>query len=246
MRRLLLVLPFALALAPLVRADEASDVLDRALRAHAKDPADLKKFRVHTMKAKGLSKHGPEPVPATWEVAAVWPGDMRLTWEFGAGDRKTTFTVSTSGDRGWCGGTNSPTEELGIEKLNDVRTDAYAIWVATLTTLKDAETKLALAGRTKLNDIPVVGLKVSRRPWPDITLYFDEKSGLLRKMAYRSRENGVFLNKEFIYDGHKDIGGLVVPTKERMAIQGREVAEWTEIEYAFPDKLDPKTFEKPR
>jgi hypothetical protein len=31
-----------------------------------------------------------------------------------------------------------------------------------------------------------------------------------------------------------------------MAIQGREVAEWTEIEYAFPDKLDPKTFEKPR
>jgi len=246
MRRLLLILPFALALAPVIRADEASDILDRALKAHAKDPADLKKFRVHTMKAKGLSKHGPKPEAATWEVAAVWPGEMRLTWEFGVGDRKSTYTVAMSGDRGWIGGPGSPAEDLGIEKFNDVRTDAYALWVATLTTLKDAETKLAAAGRAKVDEVPVVGLKVSRRPWPDITLYFDEKSGLLRKMAYRSRENGVFMNKEFVYDGHKDIGGLVVPTKERMSIQGREVAEWTEVEYAFPDKLDPKIFDKPK
>jgi hypothetical protein len=137
------------------------------------------------------------------------------------------------------------TEELRLETLNDVRADVHAIWVATLTTLKDTETKLALAGRGKVGDTPVLGLKVSRRPWPDITLYFDEKTGLLRKMAYRSREVGVFVDKEFLYEGHKDVDGLKLPTKQIIRVGGTEIADWKEIEYSFPDKIDAKKFEKP-
>jgi hypothetical protein len=170
---------------------------------------------------------------------------MRLTWEFGTGEKKRTFTVVMAGDRGWRTGVGMPTEDLGIEVLNDVRTDAYAIWVSTLTTLKDPESKLAMAGRTKVNHDPALGLRVSRRPWPDITLYFDEKTALLRKMAYRSREAGVLLNKEFLYDGHKDVGGLKLPTKQKTIVDGQEMAEWTELDYGFPDKIDPKKFEKP-
>jgi hypothetical protein len=247
MCRLLVVLLFALIVVAVARADEATDLRDRAIKAQAKDPADLKKFRVHTFKAKGVSKlKDPDhPEPATWDVAAAWPANIRLTWELGDTDKKTRFTLISTGDRGWQSGTNNPTQELMLEVLNDVRTDAYAIWVSTLTTLTDAETTLTYAGKSKLNDQPVLGLKVSRRPWPDITLYFDEKTSLLRKMAYRSREAGVLLNKEFLYDGYKEVNGLMVATKHRTIIQGREIANWTEVEYAFPDKIDPKTFEKP-
>ena len=131
---------------------------------------------MHTFKAKGISKLKPDPEPATWEVAAVWPGDIRLTWELGSGDKKTRFTLASTGDRGWKSGTTIR-PRTWLEVLNDVRADAYAIWVSTLTTLTDAETKLDYAGQSKLpNGDPVLGLKVSRRPWPDITLYFDAKS----------------------------------------------------------------------
>ena len=64
-------------------------------------------------------------------------------------------------------------------------------------------------------------------------------------MAYRSREAGVLLNKEFHYDGYKEVDGLMLPTKHATVIQGNEVAVWNEVEYAFPEKIDPKTFQKP-
>jgi hypothetical protein len=65
-------------------------------------------------------------------------------------------------------------------------------------------------------------------------------------MVYRSREAGVVLTKEKFYDGHKEVGGLKVPGRETTIVQGREVYSWTEMEYAFLDKIDPKAFEKPR
>jgi len=245
MRLPILAILFAPLIAPAARADEAADLCDRVLKAHAKDPADLKKFRNHTMKAKGIYKAAGENAPATWEVFAVWPGQMRLTWEWRAGEKKTSSTVITTGDRGWQAISGMSTEELRLEMLNDVRADVHAIWVATLTTLKDPETRLALGGKSQVGDTPVVGLKVSRRPWPDITLYFDEKTGLLRKMAYRSRESGVFVDKEFLYDGHKDVDGIKVPTKQIIRVGGIEIADWNEVEYAFPEKIDAKKFEKP-
>src|SRR5437764_1085167 len=82
------------------------------------------------------------------------------------------------------------------------------------------------AGHGKVGSAPVVGLKVGRRPWPEVTLWFDEKTSLLRKMAYRSREAGATLSKEMIYDGHKEVSGLMVPTKQATVVQGREVYQW--------------------
>ena len=245
MRRLLLVLPFALVLPAVAHPDDATEVRDRALKAFAKDPADVKKMRVHTLKAKGITKIGPEPAPAIFESSAVWPGQVRFFWEFGAGATKSNITIAGMDDRGWRKIGTGGVMDLNIEEQNDLRADSYAMWVSTLSTLSDTESKLAVAAPTKVNGDPVFALKVSRRSFPDITLYFDEKTGLLRKMAYRSREAGVTLNKEMIYDGHKDVKGLMLPTKQSTTIQGREAFAWTEMEYAFPEKIDAKVFEKP-
>lgn len=245
MRRLLLPLSLALVLPAAARPDEASDLKDKALKAAAKDPADMAKVRVHTLKAKGVSKLGPEPVPATWEIQAAWPGQMRLTWEFGLGAARNAVTLVASDDRGWRRVAGTPAADLSVEELNDLRAGCYAIWVGTLTTLNDPETKLAAAGTAKVGDTPVVGLKVSRRTYPDVTLYFDESSGLLKKMVYRSREAGVSKTKEIVYDGHKAVGGVMLPTKQTISIEGRETFIWAETEYTLADKLDAKMFDKP-
>jgi hypothetical protein len=245
MRYPLLALPIALLWPAAARPDEATDLRDRAVQAAAKDPADLQKFRIHTIKAKGISKLTPEPVPAAFELAAVYPGQLKATWEFGTGATKNSVTVCASNDQGWKRVGSLPAADMGLEDLNDLRADAYAIWVATLMPLTDPQTKLAAVGRSKVGNDAVVGLKVSRRPWPDVVLWFDANTHLLRRMNYRSREAGAMLNKEMIYGGHKEISGLKVPTTHTTIVQGREVYSWLEMEYAFPDRLDVKTFAKP-
>ncbi|HKB02206.1 MAG TPA: hypothetical protein VKD90_08305 [Gemmataceae bacterium] len=246
MRSLFFVLPLTLLAAAAVRADEATDLRDRVIKAHAKDPADLKKFKVHTVKAKGEFRPGSDAVAATFEMAAVYPGRMKLTWEFGTGATKTSATLCGTDDQGWRKGSNFAAMDLAVEEVNDFRADAYAIWVATLITLDDKETRLSAAGRGRVGSSPVVGLKVARRPWPEVVLWFDDKTGLLRKMAYRSREAGATLNKEMTYDGHKEAGGLMVPTRHTISIQGREVYNWKEMEYTFPDRIEPDVFTKPK
>jgi hypothetical protein len=245
MRRLLLTLPIALIAPAAARPDEAADLKDRVVKAAAKDPADLKKFAVHTLRAKGVSKLAPEPLAATFELIAVYPGQMKATWEFGAGPMKNFVTLCGTDDRGWRRGSAFPTMDLTLEEVNDFRADAYAIWAATLLTLDDRDTKLSAAGKGTVGPTPVVGLKLARRPWPEITLWFDEKTGLLRKMAYKSREAGATLGKEMIYDGHKETSGLMVPTKQTTVVQGRDVYQWTDMEYTFSGKIDPKVFAKP-
>lgn len=245
MRYLLPALAVALVLPAASRADAVSDLKDKALKAVAKDPADLKKIRTHTLKAKGLSKLNAEPAPATLEIMASWPGQLRATWEFAAGTAKNGITLCGSDDKGWRRPVGAPAIDLSVEELNDFRSDAYAYWVSTLTTLNDVETRLSAGGTAKVGDKPVIGLRVSRRPWPEVTLYFDEKTGLLRKMTYRSRDAGVSTTKEMIYDDHKDFGGLMLPTKQTTIVQGREHYNWTDMEYAMPEKIEPKLFEKP-
>ena len=237
---------FTLLICPAARPDEAADLKARAIKAAAKDPADLKKFRVHTIKARGISKLAGGPVPATFEQVAVYPGQFKATWEFGAGTTKNVVTQCGADDRGWTRVGPTPAQDMSLEQVNDFRAAAYAIWVSTLVTLDDPDTKLAFAGRDKAGTHAVLGLRVTRRPWPEVTLWFDETSGLLRKMTYRSREAGAMLGKEFVYDGHKEVAGLMVPTTQTTVVQGREIYAWSEMDWAFPDKIDPQVFAKPK
>lgn len=244
MRAILLTLSFATFFCANARSDEASDLRDKALKAYAKDTSDLKKTRLYTLKAKGISTLGNQPVPATFEMTAGFPGHLIATWEFGAGTNKRVITMCGADDRGWKKIDTTMAMELSVEALNDFRGDAYAVGVSTLITLNDVSSKFSAVGRSKVGDDSVLGLKMSRAPMPDVTLYFHEKTGLLRKMTYRSREAGVTTTKDMIYDGHKETGGLMLPTRQTTLVDGKELYTWTEIEYKFLDKLDPKMFEK--
>ena len=245
MRQLLLALPLALALPTAVRADEAADLRDRVLKAAAKDPAEIQKFKIFTLKAKGTSRVTGAALPANFELVAVYPSKLKATWEFGEGAGKNFVTIAAADDRGWRRGSNFPVADLSAEELNDFRSDVYAVFASTLLTLTEKETKVTLGERSKVGDDPVVSLKLSRRPYPEVTLSFDEKTLLLRKMAYRSRENGVVMLKEMVYSNHKPNGGLILPTTQTTYVKGQEVYTWKEMTFEFPDKLDGKTFDRP-
>jgi hypothetical protein len=245
MRRLPAAVAAALLLPAPARPDEVTELRDRVLHAAAKDPADINKFKLFRLKAKGSSKMSAEPTAATFDLAAAYPGKLKATWEFGGGQNKQFAIVCAADDKGWRQGTNFPVTDLTLEELNDFRTDVYGVFSSTLLTLTEPDTKLALAGRSKVGSDPVIGLRLTRRPYPAVTLQFDEKTYLLRRMSYRGRENGVLMTKEMTYGSHKAVGGLTLPTTQTTAVDGREVYTWTEMTFEFPDKLDAKTFDKP-
>jgi len=244
MRAIFLALSLAILFTATARSDEVSDLRAQALKAYAKDPANIKKIRLYSFKAKGISTLGNQPVPSTFEMTAGFPGHLKATWEFGSGADKRVVTMCGADDRGWKKFDAGQAMELSVEALNDFRGDAYAVGVSTLITLNDVASKFSAAGRSKVGDDPVLGLKVSRPPMPDVTLYFHEKTGLLRRMSYRSREGGVMTTKDMTYDGHKETGGLMLPMRQTTHVDGKELYTWTEIEYTFLDKLDSKLFEK--
>lgn len=245
MRHLLLALPLALVLPTAARPDEAADLRDRVLKAAAGDPADIQKFKLYTLQARGTSKVTGEALPANFELVAVYPSKLKAAWEFGEGAGKNLVTICAADDRGWRRGNNFPVADLSAEELNDFRSDVYAVFASTLLTLTEKETKVTLGERSKVGPDPVVSLKLTRRPYPEVTLSFDEKTLLLRKMAYRSRENGVVTLKEMVYSNHKPTGGLMLPTTQSTYVRGQEVYTWKEMTFTFPDRLDAKTFERP-
>jgi hypothetical protein len=245
MPRLLLTLLFLLAVPAVAHPDEVTDLRDRVLKAAAKDPADVQKFKAFTLKAKGTSLLGPEPAVGTFELVAVYPGKLKVSWAFGSGDTKTAVSVCANDDKGWRSQSGAPARDMTIEELNDLRTDTYGVFASTLLTLTEPETKLAPGGRSKVGGAPVVGLKLSRRPFPEVTLYFDEKTYLLRKMTYRGRENGVVVSKEMVFGGYKEVGGLMLPTTQSTSAEGKEAYNLAEMQFTFPDRLDLRTFDKP-
>lgn len=243
--RWLLALPVALALPVLGQADEVADLKDRALKAAAKDPADIQKFKMFVLKAKGKASPRGVPEDASLDLFAVYPGKVKATWEFMGSGSKHFHTVCGRDDTGWRRASNIPVMDLSVEEVNDFRSDVYAVFSSTLLTLTEPETKVSPGERAKVGGDPVIGLKLSRRPFREVTLYFDERTHLLRKMFYYSRENGVVTSKEMIYGGHKEVNGLTLPTTQRTFVDRKEAYTWTEMTFEFPDKVDVKTFEKP-
>ncbi|HVK08173.1 MAG TPA: hypothetical protein VM597_05285 [Gemmataceae bacterium] len=244
MRRLLLAVA-VVGLPAAAPAGEVEDLRDRVLRAVADNPADLKKLRTYTLKGTGKNKVGAVAIPAVMELTASWPGKMMARWENGEGAGKNISVQCVTDDRGWQQGSTIPLADMSIAAVNDFRADAYARWVAMLGTLNDPGQQLKLAPPMKVGGEPAVGLIVIRKPMPEVMLHFDAKTLLLRRSAYSAREAGVATTREFLWDGHKVVDGLKMPTKERVVIQGKEMFEWTTLEFKFPEAIDAKVFAKP-
>jgi hypothetical protein len=92
------------------------------------------------------------------------------------------------GTKGWLKA-NGVTNDLDSDFQARVKTSSHVDRVSGLTALlKDKGYSLSLLGESKVKDIPALGVKVARAGLPDVSLFFDKKTGLLLKAAHRSVE----------------------------------------------------------
>jgi hypothetical protein len=181
-----------------------------------------------------------EGLPFTGKYAARMPDHFRMEIE-------GVFTIVFTGDKGWIhagGDTKEMTEEQFAVQKNDHR----AGWIATVLPLKDKAFALTALPEIKVDDQPAAGIKVARKEYPEVKLYFDKKTHLLVKSEWRtksSEEKFKEVTAESYYSKYQEIDGAQVSTRMVMKRDGKPYVEADVMDYKAAGKLDDSVFAKP-
>jgi hypothetical protein len=224
------------------RADEREAValVERAIKAHGGE-ARLARAQLCTRRESGTQVVMGKDVPISGEVVRNLPEQVRLSLEVA---KALKIVVVVNGDKGW-ERVAGPAVELVKPRLQELREEAYVLWLTTLVPLKKGGFTLDTAPEVKVNGEAAAGVKVSRKGQPDATLYFSKRTGLLVRIARRAREAGVLVDKEYTFSDFKDFDGTKLPAKELTTHNG---VRWTEINvssYTFLARPDPNAFTRP-
>ena len=215
-------------------------IVDQAIKAQGGEDA-LNKARTAVRDGEGIMFQGGKEVKFTDEMTWNLPDQWRDAVEI---EKSLRFTMAVNGDKGWqaIGGTVS---DLGPERLKELREEIYILWLETLTPLKKDGFDLTPLPEIKVNGQPAVGVKASSKGHADAKLYFDAHSHLLVKIERASDEAGLSLDKEYLFGGHKEFDGVVLPTHVVETLDGKKASELTSASYKFPSKPDESAFAKP-
>jgi hypothetical protein len=226
-------------------ARAAQEIVERAIQAHVGSAERLAKLRVYQSLSKGTMYAPIGELGAVREVQALWPDTVRVTFLLTMPDGNKRVSLVLTSERGWRQTGDDPPSDLDQEDLSEIRPDVYAIWMSTLIPLQDKTATVAPLGEAEVTGQRCVGIKASRRGWPDVSLYFDAQTGLLSKLGYKGREAGVAAYKETYFSDYKDFDGLKLAAKQVQFYDRRKASDWAAIDYHFPERIDRAIFEKP-
>jgi hypothetical protein len=223
--------------------DAALVVVDAAVKAHGgADALDRAQTALRT--ASGTLKTFGKDAPFTEELVWQLPQRLRRTLEIGSGPDRSRLVIVVAADKGWQT-TGGMVTELGTERLRELHEDAYLLWLATLTPLRQEGVELSPLPESRLDGRPVLSIRASGKGHADVRLSFDKESGLLVKIGHRVQEAGQAVEKEYVYGDPRAFEGVKLPTKVQELHDGRRFAERTGITYKFPRPADEAAFSRP-
>jgi hypothetical protein len=224
----------------------AKALIDKVVQAMGGD-AKLAKLHAATWKAKGTFHGGAQEHPLTGENSAQLPGRFRFVMELEDNGKLVPVVVVMNQERGWIK-INDQTNDQPRDFHRSLLDCCYAFGLALMPQrLKDAAFQLSPAGEIKVNDRPAVGVRVSRKGWPDVNLYFDKVTSLPVKAETRIRNPDANreVTAELAFSAYKPFEGIPSFTKmtwhwDRQLLLDRELSEVKRLE-----KLDESLFAKP-
>jgi hypothetical protein len=249
MRYVLAPLAVVFAFAPAVRADDATDakaLIEKAIKARGDKPDS--KNTATTWKDKGTFTAMGFSLPYTADWAFQAPDKYRFVLAATIDDAKINLKVVVNGEKAW-ESDGSQSREITGEKLEQVRNEAYQLWVMSLTPLvNDGGFTLATAKGKDVAGKPTSAVKVTRDKKPAITLYFDKDTGLLVKREVMAKDEfqkwKEVLDEAYLSD-YKEADGVKRFTKLKIVRDGKTMIEATLSDAKDSEKLDGKLFEKP-
>ena len=239
----LLVLGLAAGPAAAADRDAALAVIEQAIKAHGGADA-LNKAQTAVRTATGTMSLFGKDLTFTDELTWQLPDRFRQVLDVDTGQGKTHLVQVVNPDKGWQS-TGGMVMDLGPDRLEELREEAYVLWLGTLTPLQKEGFELTPLPQTMVGSRPAAGVKVASKGHADEKLYFDKDTGLLIKVEGRVKEAGLMVDKEYLYSDHKDFDGAKLPTKLQELINGKRFTDLTNISYKFPRTVNDAVFARP-
>ncbi len=231
-----------------LRADDDAkvrEIIDKAIKAHGGED-NLKKYQASVVKSKGKFHGFDNPIDYTSETSVQFPDKIITIVESKAGDMEFKFVQVVNGNKGWIKfGDN--TTELNDDMLKEAREQMNSSNISHLTPLLTKEYKLSSLGEMKVGDRPAVGVRVERKDYRDVNVYFDKEKGYLLKVESRGKDamSGQEYTGETFYEDYKKVDGMMVAHKITIKRDKKLYVEGESTSVKFSEKLDDGVFAKP-
>jgi hypothetical protein len=222
-------------------------VVSRAIKAVGGE-AKLKKLKSATLSMKGTFSKGGMDVNFAMEVSVKDLTKYHLDATAEVMGQQETVLLVVDGDKVWTRERNRVREAPKEEALAIIRGDFHTLrLIQLLLPLKDKASKLSALKEVKVGGKPAVGIKVKRKDYPDLEIYFDKKSHLPVRcnVLVDDHGKGKAVPHEFLLSEPKKIGGVTHFTKIVVNRDGKKIVEF-ELNAVRPDaKLKATLFDKP-
>ncbi|MGH7171907.1 MAG: hypothetical protein ACRELG_16655, partial [Gemmataceae bacterium] len=164
-----------------------------------------------------------------------------------AGGQDFQIVQIIDGGKGWIK-IGDKTDEMNKDMLAEAKEQMNAANITHLVCLKDKNYKLSPLGEAKVGDRPAIGVRVERKGYRDVSLFFDKAKGLLLKMETRGKDimrGGEEYAATTRYGDYKKVEGMMVAHKVIAQRDGKPFVESETTEVKLSEKLDDSLFEKP-
>jgi hypothetical protein len=240
----------ALALPATSRAQDAdaTAVIDKAIKA-AGGLDKLKKFnKAFTAKAKGNIEVMGMKLDFTIDAYTQMPNKSKAVINLSVNGMQLEIVQAFDGEKGWAS-VLGMVKDLEKDELDEHKAMVHVESVTNLFTLtEDKAFKLSTLGDSKVGDVEVVGVQVTKKDKRDVNLYFDKKTHLLLKAEYRAMEpiSKMEVAQEKIYSDYKELlPGLKMSSKQIVNNDGKRYMELEMTEITAVERHDDSIFKKP-
>ncbi len=225
--------------------DRPREVLERAIKAHG-GLERLSRFRADRVKLKGHLLLGEKEVFFTAEAVFQMPGQYKNSLESTIDNRRYQLVEVINGDKVFItiNGQPQKVEPAALSEMRQTLQIERAIRLVPLLT--DQNYEVTLAGQSKVNERPVLTLKVSAKGKKDLFLSFDKDTGLLFKTEHVLTDgHGKEVRQEGYFTDFRDFDGYRRPSRLTFFRDGKKIMEAELIEVKYLDKIDESEFARP-
>ena len=231
------------------RADDNADLrvlVAKAIKAHGGTDA-LSKYKASVTKQKGKFRGLGDAIDFTGDSSVQLPDRLRTEVHSKFGGQDFVFVQIVNGNKGWFKIAGN-TDELKKDMLEEAKEQMNALNITRLVCLNDKDYKVSPLGEVKVGDRPAIGIRVERKGYRDVSLFFDKERSLLLKLETRGKDpmqGGAEYTSTTFYDDYKKVEGMMVAYNVKVERDGKPYVESEVIEVKVSEKLDDSLFEKP-
>jgi outer membrane lipoprotein-sorting protein len=234
----------------LVRGQDADlkAILVKSIEAHG-GAKNLDKYTAATSKFKGTIELMGASRAITGETSFQKPDKFKNVMNIDFNGKGIDVISVYNGKKMWVwNSVVAKTTELDDEKLlKGVREQLQTEGASGLAEFIKAPYELSAIGEVKVKGKDAVGIRVSKKGQPDISLFIDKKSHLIVKTEMRTydAESKQEVTQEKFIIGYQEKNGMKVPQRVEILKDGKAFMDIEILESQPFEKLDASVFAKP-